>query len=312
MPTHMDSTGSFPVILERLAMSYPRQSRFAFELMPLYETEVARESYKIIKIGSDHLKIEDFRRAYGSEAKRTANNIEGFVNVAIDRFTVESAVDRAEVVGAIDVVQASLLKREARLRNAYDKMMNSIENTQITSILDASKYGSHVQTVSGTDLWSHENSDPISQIQDARMKIKKATGLYPNKIVISDVVWQKLRYKKNLVECLPTTTLRSGITPEDFAKIIAVEKVVIADNMYQENNSLTFSWGANVVLAYIPKRIDTLETATFGITVRAPLGYAELRDYYDDRTTSDVTAVDERLGWTVANYNAGFLFKGVI
>ena len=51
---------------------------------------------------------------------------------------------------------------------------------------------------------------------------------------------------------------------------------------------------------------------SFGIPVRAPLGYSEMRDYFDERTTSDVTAIDERLGWAVANYEAGFLFKNVL
>lgn len=303
---------SFPVILERLVMSYPRQARFAYELMPLYEAEVARDSYKIARLNGDHLNVEDFRRAYGAEAKRTNNTVKDWVTINIDRYTVESAVDRAEVINAPNVIQSSLLIREARLRNAYDKMMNSLEVSQIASVLDASKYKSHVLTPTGTDLWSAENSDPVEQIQDARNKIKKATGLYPNKCVISDVVWQKLRFKKNLVDRLPNTTLRSGITPEDFAKIISVEKVVIADNMYQNNGQLAFTWGNNVVLAYVPKNIYSLETLTFGITVRAPLGYAEMRDYFDDKSTSDVTAVDERLGWAVANYEAGFLLKEVL
>ena len=302
----------FPVILERLAMGYPRQPRFAYELMPLYEANVARDSYKILRINGDHLKTEDFKRAYGAEAKRTNNTAKDWVTINIDRYTVESSVDRAELVGAVSIVQSSLLMREARMRNAYDKMMNSLENAQISSILDASKYGDHVLTPAGNDLWSNESSDPIGQITDARNKIKNATGLYPNKCIISDAVWQKLRYKKNLVDKLPNTTLRSGITPEDFAKIIAVKKVVIADNMYKSADQLTFSWGNNVVLAYVPENIHTLETLAFGVTVRAPLGYAEMRDYFDDRTTSDVTAIDERLGWVVANYEAGFLLKEVI
>ena len=306
------TNNQFPVILERFVQSYPKQSRFAYELMPLYEAEVARDAYKILRINEDHLEIGNFKRAYGTEAQRMNSTAKDSVIVNMNRYTVESAVDRAELVGSPNAVQSSLLIREARLRNAYDKMMNSLESEQIDSILDASLYGTHTASPSGEDLWSANSSDPISQIETARNTIKLATGLYPNKCIISDSVWQRLRFKKNLVDKLPYTTLRSGITPEDFARIISVDKVVIADNMYKSEGQLSFSWGNNVVLAYVPQSIYTLETLTFGVTVRAPLGYAEMRDYYDEKTTSDVVAVDERLGWVVANYEAGFLFQNVL
>lgn len=302
----------FPVILERIAHNYPTQKRFGYELMPLYEAQVARDSYKMAKIAADHLKTEDFKRAYGAEAKRTNNNVKEWATINTNRYTVESSVDRAELVGAIDIVQSSLLMREARMKNAYNKLMLSIEREQISSILDSSKYGSHILTPSGDDLWNNAASDPVEQIQEARLKIKSSTGYYPNKIVISDQVWQKLRFKKNLVERLPNTSLKAGLTPEEFGKITNVAKVVIADTMYQENNQLSFAWGNNVVLAYVPDNILTLDEISFGITIRCPLGYDSMRDYFEEKTTSDITAVDERIGWSVANYEAGFLLKDVI
>lgn len=303
---------NIPVVLERIAQSYPAQKRFAYELMPYYPAEVARESYKVAKLGKDHLELEDFRRAAAAEPKRTNNKIKDWSIVTVDRFTVESAVDKSELVTAPNPIQASLLTRQARMKNAYEKMMLSIESEQINSILDHTKYGSHLLTPSGTDLWGAEGSDPIGQIQTARMAIKKKTGFYPNKIVLSDKVWQVLRFKKNLVERLPNTSLKAGITVEDFARLTDIKHVVIADTMYSQNNELTFAWGNNAVLAYVPENILTLEEISFGITIRCPLGYADMRDYYEERTTSDITAVDERLGWAVTNYEAGFLFKDVL
>ena len=280
---------NFPVILERFALSYPRQARFGYELMPLYEATVARETYKLAHLGANHLQLADFRREYGDEAKRTQDHIKSWVSLSVNRYTVESSVDRSELIGSVDIGQSSLLMREARMRNAYDKMMNSIEAAQVKDILDESKYGEHTTTPLTTNLWGNAASDPITQIEVARTKIKNSIGFYPNKCVISDTVWQALRYKKNLID-----------------------RVIIADNMYHNEDKLSYTWGNNVVLAYVPNTIYSLEDLSFGVTVRAPLGYAEMRDYFDERTTSDVTAIDERLGWAVANYEAGFLFKNVL
>ena len=87
---------NFPVILERFALSYPRQARFGYELMPLFEATVARETYKIAHLGAEHLQLSDFRREYGTEAKRTQNYIESWISLSVHRYTVESSVDRAE------------------------------------------------------------------------------------------------------------------------------------------------------------------------------------------------------------------------
>lgn len=303
---------NFPIILERFAMNYPRQARFGYELMPLYEADIARETYQVAQLGSNHLKTEDFKRAYGAQAKRSHQHIQSWKPINVHRYTIESSVDRSELIGAADQVQSSLLIREARMRNAYDKLMNSIEIEQVQNILDHTKYGEHTSSPKTTDLWSNIESDPLKQIEHARQKIKQSIGYYPNKCVISDTVWQVLRYKTNLLDKLPSSRLKAGLTPEDFANIIAVDKVVIADNMYQNGNTLQYTWGNNVVLAYVPETIYSLEELSFGITVRAPLGYDNMRDYFDEKTTSDVTAIDERLGWSVINYNAGYLFKNVL
>lgn len=303
---------NFPIILERFAMNYPRQARFGYELMPLYEADIARESYQVAQLSANHLKTEDFKRAYGAQAKRSHQDIQSWHTINVNRYTIESSVDRSELIGAVDRVQSSLFIREARMRNSYDKLMNSIEVEQVGSILDDSKYGDHTSSPKTTDLWSHLESDPLQQIEVARQKIKQSVGYYPNKCVISDSVWQVLRYKTNLLDKLPSLRVNVGLTPEDFANIIAVEKVIIADNMHYNNNELQYTWGDNVVLAYVPNTIYSLEELSFGITVRAPLGYDNMRDYFDEKTTSDVTAIDERLGWAVTNYEAGYLFKNVL
>ncbi len=300
----------FPIILERFAMNYPRQSRFGYELLPLYEADITKDFYKVAQFDADHLIVEDFKRAYGEEALRTQLLLSDWLSVPVSRYTVESSVDRAELVGSSDLMHSSLLVRETRMRNAYDKLMKSIEISQVESILDHTQYGDN--TVVPANLWSDESTDVLAQIETARQQVKNSIGYYPNKCVISDTVWQVLRYREGLVDRLPSTTLQAGLTPDDFAKIIAVDKVIIADDMRYIDGKLEYVWGDNVVLAYTPEHLHNLEELSFGVTIRTPLGIDSMRDYFDERTTSDVTAIDEKLGWAVTNYKAGFLFRNVL
>ncbi|SFB88470.1 hypothetical protein SAMN02745150_01186 [Brevinema andersonii] len=302
-----------PAVLERIANGYASQRKFAYNLLPLYQAEVARDSYKVAKFGKDFLKTEDFRRASGAEPKRVKDNIEGWADIATYRYTVESAVDRGDMVTAEDVVKAGLLASERRLTRAYERLFNSIEVEQVKAVSDAAQYPSgNTSTPTGNNAWSHESSDPVAQIQKARQAVKSKTGFYPNKMVISDPVWQVLRRKDNLLAHMPMTSLKTGLTPEDFGKICQIDSVIIADNMVNTGQQLDFTWSKNVILAYVPDTIYTLDEPVFGITIRAPLGYNAMRSYYDDRTTSDVVAIDERIGWSVVNYEAGYLFKNVI
>lgn len=301
-----------PAILQRVALSAPRQKRCAGSLLPLYEADVARENYHVAIFDKSNLTIEDFAREYGSEAKRSSSKAENYAQINMTRYTVESSVDRGETEGSNNIVQSSLLLREERLQHAYNKLMNSIESKQIEMILNKDAYKDHNFTPIEGQFWNEEGSNPVQDIIDAKDIIKKKIGFSPNTMVISEPVWKVLRLKKDLLQLLPNTSLKAGLTPENFAEIIGVEEVLIADNMSYNGQELVYCWGNSAVLAYVPKTIFTLDEPSFGITVRSPLGYHTMREYFDEKTTSDITAIDEKLGWTVSNYNAGFIFADLL
>lgn len=301
-----------PAILERLALSAPRQKRAAGSLLPLYEADVARENYSVALFNEKNLQIDDFKRTYGSPAKRIDTKPSAFAKITMNRYTIEASVDRAETEGAQNVIQSSLLMREERLQHAYNKLMNAIETQQVQEILNANAYGQHAFTPENGKHWNEKNSDPIQKILEAKDLIKMKIGVNPNTFVISEPVWKELRLKTDLLKLLPNTYLRAGLTPHDLAEIIGIEDIIIADGMAHDGEKLHYIWGDHAVLAYKPKSLFTLDEPSFGITVRAPLGYHSIREYFDEKTTSDITAIDEKLGWTIANYQAGFIFSHLL
>lgn len=132
-------------------------------------------------------------------------------------------------------------------------------------------------------------------------------------ITISEPVWEKLRLKKNLLDKLPNTVLRAGLTPEDFGSLCGISHVVIADTMVKENGALVYAWGKNVQLCYNPEEIlDVKNGPFFGITVLRPMAQPDIRMYSDEARSSEITAIDRYLGWGIVNPSAGFLFKDVV
>lgn len=301
-----------PNILERIALSGPRQKRSAGFLLPLYEADVSRESYKVALFDESSLEIQNFEREYGGVAKRLDAKPRATSEIKVTRYTIEASVDRAETHGSSNIIQSSLLIREERLRHAYNKLMSSIEAKQVEEILSSNNYNTNIFIPEEGFKWSDSSSSPVEEILIAKKKIKESIGFNPNTMVISEPVWSALRSKQNLLDLLPNTTLRSGLNPEDLGHILGIEKIIIADGMFHNGENLQYSWGNNSVLAYVPKSLFTLDEPSFGITIRSPLGYHAMREYFDEKTTSDITAIDEKLGWAVTNYNAGYLFSDLL
>lgn len=302
-----------PPVLQQVASGYPLQRRYASGLLPLHQALTVRDSYKVAKLSGDFLKPEDMRRAYGAESKRWVENPAGYADITCNRYTIESAVDWAELQGAEDVIKRSLLIREARLKAAYEKLLNSIEYGQVTTLTNPASYNGNTVALSGAAKWDHEDCDVVADIEARKKAIKEKIGVYPNNITISEPVWNKLKVKKSLLDKLPVTTLRAGLTTEDFAKIIGIPNVVIADTMLRIGGGLAYPWDKNVVFAYNPVSIiDPEHEPVFGITIIRPLGYADIRSYEDNSRTSDVVAVDRFLGWGIVTPEAGYLLQNVV
>ncbi|MGL4388194.1 MAG: hypothetical protein ACRCTJ_02220 [Brevinema sp.] len=311
MPIQIPSNHqTIPNILQRVALEAPKQNRPASHLLPLYEADIARESYRVAIFDETSLSIEDFAREYGAESKRASSKLSNFVEIPVTRYTIEASVDRGETEGSHNLMQSSLILREERLLHAYNKLMNSIEARQIQLILNKTAYANHVLVPVDGEFWNDSTSDPVQDIFDAKDLIKSKIGFSPNTMIISEPVWKVLRLKPELLQLLPDTTLKAGLAPETFAKIIGVETVIIAEKMIHDGTGLVYAWGENTVLAYVPKTLFTLDEPSFGITVRAPLGYHSMREYFDEKTTSDITAIDEKLGNYILIYpkNTSHLF----
>ena len=306
------SLEQMPAVLHQLAEGSPLNRRYALGIFPAYEALIAKDSYKAARFGGDALSPEDFLRENGKEAKRYSEIPHQTIEVPVSRYSIESSVDWSERGHHEQEMKNELLLLESRTKFALEKLFNSIEASQIELACDTSAYPSdHV--IKPVELWDDEDSDPIAQIEEAKNLIMSKVGIKPNRLTISDAVWQKLRVRRNLLSALPDTMLRAGLTPEAFAEICGVEHVIIADTMWKKDGVMVSPWGKNVHLCYNPSvPSDPQNEPMFGVTILRPLGYSDLRFYTDDARSSEVFAADRYLGWAIVNPEAGILFKDVI
>ncbi len=74
--------------------------------------------------------------------------------------------------------------------------------------------------ITPSPLWSASNSTPLEDIEAQVWAIKQVTGKFPNRFIMGEAVWQKLKNNSEVVERIKYTQ-RGITTPEILASLIA-------------------------------------------------------------------------------------------
>lgn len=105
------------------------------------------------------------------------------------------------------------------------------------------------------------------------------------------------------------------LTPEDFAKLIKVDRVVVGEAVYEESGELKDIWSKAIVLAYVAppskEQKQNIYEPSFGYTVRRKKGlyvdtYPEVGGKVEIVRTTDINKP------YIVGKSAGYLIKGCI
>jgi hypothetical protein len=109
-------------------------------------------------------------------------------------------------------------------------------------------------TLSGTDQWSHEDSDPLTKIQTAQ----NTQPVLMNTLVVGKQVDDKLKSHPLILEAVKYTTGGSAISNAAIAKYLGVDNYLVGTAFYDtavegQTASLAFVWGKKALLCYVAK-----------------------------------------------------------
>lgn len=190
-------------------------------------------------------------------------------------------------------------------------------------------------TLSGPTQWSDfVNSDPFLVIDQKKSTIRKATGLLPNRLLISEYTYLTVRNHPKLIDRVKYTQIgaRRPLEAGELAEAFGVEKVLIGAALKQQNNegqadSLDYIFGKDALLFYRPpspgKRIAALgytfvfmasvtENGRLQGDLNSPSGGFIVRRYRFEKRRSDVIGVDFYYDQRFIDANCGFLFKACV
>ena len=198
-----------------------------------------------------------------------------------------------------------------------DLMMVDRELRVAGVVQNPTNYGASQRLVlSGTDQFSDPTSDPIKVIKAAM----SATLVFrPNLAVMSRNTWEVVSSHPKLVSAVRGNVTGQGIiTPDEFAKLFSLNKVVLGEafsNTARPGQPVNMSriWGSAIALLFINPVVRPDNGMTWGMT--ATFGDRFAGNWFDKDIGllgGEVVRVGERMKEIVTAPEVGFLIQGAV
>jgi hypothetical protein len=141
--------------------------------------------------------------------------------------------------------------RAAKTRALINALQLKKEIT-VAGQLFSSSVISNGATLSGTDQWSHEDSDPKVKIQTAQ----NGQPVLLNTLIVGKQVDDKLKIHPLVMEAVKYTQGGVDVTNQTIARYLGVDNYLVGSSFYDsaaegQTASLAFVWGKKALLCYV-------------------------------------------------------------
>lgn len=296
-------------VLTELAQGYHNLNMISEVLFPIAET--VKEGGKIPTFGRQAFRLQTTKRELRSASNRLTPEDIGSITAVLEENDIEYPIDIREINEAEGIYPL----RQYGTSVTQDVIALGREKYCAALALDEANYDeSNKVTLSGTSQFSNANSDPIAVIKSGVRAIKRSTGRKPNVCAISGDVWEVLSEHPKVLEKIKYVST-AVLTPEDFARLIKIDTVVVGEAVYEESSTLKDIWTKDIVLAYVaPKSTEKKQNIyepSFGYTIRRKNGlyvdtYTEVGGKIEIVRTTDIQKP------YIVGKAAGYLIKSCI
>lgn len=297
-------------VLSTIAQGYQNNEMIASVLFPTVDVHL--RAGKIIQFGKEAFMLYQSERAPGENTRRVRFGYAG-ANYSLTDYSLEGVVpmevqEEASNGPGIDLGAGAVNDVSAIMALRLEKQSADLARNP------ASYANSNKIVLSGSDQWSDAASDPIDLIEEAKERIRAATGKRPNTITIGAQVFAKLKNHPRVLERIKYTG-RDVATKELLASLFGVERLAVGDAIYANDDGTDFVdvWGRDVVVAYTNlASVQSGGLPSYGYTYQLK-GYPDVEEpYYDRNTKSWIYPVTRAEAPVLAAPSAGFLITNAV
>jgi len=257
-------------VLSKHAQGYTNPDFVGMALFPA--VEVAVSAGHVIEFGREAFVRYAARRAPGGTVKRVPMGYFGrpfqLVGEALDAEVPRELARDAQEVAEVDLSMraVNVVMRALRL---------GVEMDQASLARDLNNYpAANRVTLSGTAQWSdYSVSDPIGAVDKGMEAIRRATGMYPNVMVLPSSVYRITRKHPRVTNAFGGDHA-GALSVEQLARAFDIPRVMVAGAVSASTaepiagaapaSIFADIWGKDVILAYAPERPSGQEEPSFG------------------------------------------------
>ena len=232
-------------ILSALAIGYSNAAFIGDQLLPFVNLD--KEGGKIPRFGKDAFKVYATERALRAKSNRiNPEDIDG-IDISLDEHDLEYPIDYREDAEAAFPLQAHATNRVVEgIRLRHEAMVAAMTQNP------ANYPTGNKLALSGTDMFTHEDSDPEGVVDDAKAAVRNKIVKEPNTMAIGYTAWRAMKRHPKLKAILSDTRSRL-VQLADLREIFEIENIVVGKAVYSTDAGVvTDLWGGNLVLAYVP------------------------------------------------------------
>lgn len=300
-------------LLTNVSQAYIPAGYISEALFP--KLSVVQYSGLLGKYGKSHLRIERSIMGGRGKARRVepivretqsysveSHGLEGMVTKR-DYANVEKPFDaeRDETMGLTTMIW---LEKEKVLG---DVLANTAVLTQNTTLVGSDQYNDYAA------------SDPIGDWVTARNAVRDGCGEFPNAAWMDEKVLNTLAYHPGVLQALGFTQARPGqLRPDELAKAMGVEKLLIAKPMYNtakegQSDALSPIWGKHVWFGVLPDKAMPYQRSLGYYITLASEGPRKVYKYdMDNPPGSKGIIVEDEYSHHIADVKCAYLIKNAI
>ncbi|ASK91056.1 hypothetical protein KWH04_01140 [Xanthomonas campestris pv. trichodesmae] len=297
-------------ILSEHARGYRQAGLIANALFPF--ADVSSYGGKVIEFDKAAFVKANSKRAPGSTTKRVQFGYEG-KPYAIVPSALEAVVPRERMRDASVVPGINLASRA--VNTVLRSLQLEFEIDAATIATNANNYdNNHKVTLTGADVWSDSNSDPVGDVLAGREAVRRTIGLYPNVLELPALALAKLKVHPKLLARASSTGIQ--VVTLDLLKLVfEVDNIAVgtAIQAASKDSDLTDVWGTSAVLAYVSPGANAdanIDDPSYGYGYRIEGMPLVETPYWDQNSKSWVYGVSNDATPVLSGMDAGFLIIG--
>jgi len=302
--------------LTDISVAYTNGMFIADQVLPrVIENRLEPFYYKWDK---NNLRLDNDVRAPGNKAFEVDFGISKSAAFYLIERSLKTKIPDEDMEAARDA-DAKFDLKVSKTKLLNNKLLTRYEYQAAAELFSGTTFSGYTAALSGNDCWDqYGTSDPVKKIIDARNLVRKATGVYPNMVVLGAEVFDVLTNHPDILDRIKggaTKASPADVTAESLAQIFKVNKVLVGGSIYNSVNegatdSTSDIWGKYALICYVSPTPEK-ESPSLGYTFYNT--NAEMvREWYDKEARSTYVEVTKKFVHKVVAPAAGYLYSTVI